>query len=101
RVAAIHGGLLRSEGPRERQFAAEVMRDGPVRRPEDHIRYAPTFGAWQPRGDERIRCIDVRVDPQRPAGEKDGDDRYALPMQPAQQLQVRPVTRAVLDRVNV
>src|SRR6266700_4782908 len=43
----------------------------------------------------------MRVDPQRPPRQKDSDDRNALAMQPAQQLQVRPVARTVLDRAGI
>ena len=102
-AAALMNDLVRSTGPLQPgpRPSASPIPVCPLRKIPDHIRYAASLGARQPGGDECIRCIDLRVDPQWPAGEEHGDHGHALPMQPADQLQVRRVARTVLDRANV
>ncbi len=79
----------------------KVVGHGAVGRLEQYIGDAAAFGSRQEGRDEGIGSIQLGIDPQRPAGEKHGDDRNAARAQAAQQLQIRLIPRAVFDGADI
>ena len=73
------------------------MCDTAVVAAEHHVGDAGAFAARQPRGDEGVGGVQVRVDPQWTAAQENRDHRYAGGLQRAQQGQVRTVVCFVLE----
>ncbi len=68
---------------------------------EENVGHSRALAAGQPGCDKRIGGVDLRIHPERPAGQEHGHHRHSTRAQTAKQLEVRFVSGTVFDGADV